>query len=80
MSAISSFFDAPVAQRPASMSLRQVVAGFVSRIRARKVLPEAAEMPASDRRALRQSDYERIDQRWEGSAYREIRNQIDAFR
>lgn len=79
MSAISSFIDARVAQCLASMSFRQVVAGFVSRIRPARAPLDVVGMPEGDRRAPRQSDYERIEQRWDGSPYKEIRNQHGAW-
>lgn len=80
MSVISSVIDAPVVPQAPSMSFRQAVAALMSRFRVRMSTPEGADMPKSDRCAMRQSDYEQVAQRWDGSPYREIRNQIDAFR
>lgn len=78
MSAISSFVDTRADHRPASMSFRQVVAGFVSRFRG-AALPDAADMPRNDRGNMRQSDYERCAMQY-GSPWNEIRNQVGAWR
>ncbi len=79
MSAISSFVDAPAARRPAPMSFRQVVAGFVSHIFAAKALPDVDDMPEGDRRVLSQSDYERCVMQY-GSPWNEIRCRAGVWR
>lgn len=77
MSVLSSFVDAPVVQRPVSISFRQVVVNFVSRFRG-EALPDVADMPESDRRAVRQSDFEQCVMQY-GSPWNEIRNQVGAW-
>lgn len=81
MYANSSVIDVRVSSRAVAesqsdgrSSFHRAFAAIGARVRQMIASSEVADMPASDRVGRRQSDYERLAARWDGSPWNEISN------